>query len=624
MKAYLLLPPEPASFLPWALVDHHNQIHKRLSGQFDPRLLPALWLHSIAGQLRFGEPVDDILLPFRWASALDLVEISPFEAVSCKSLKDRFHIHDEISGFCHDIQAPWAFPQVKITLPCDDPMTEVSRRILGASYLMHSMKTPARVVLLGVGPKKIEKTGFRGLVVPLTELRGSSIYEKSDIIALASDYLKSGENCEIGLQDQIEKLQTTWSQSDGHVPFSSELAIPADHFRFINEEDHAVSGDISPAEVNFTPELLEKYFSKRARDNELDSTLARNFYAAQDSKYFHEAKLLGTSCGSHYDWRFFKTSQYSTYERTSILHRLSRAWLRFSNDVGLKSWLAHGTLLGWHWNGLNMPWDQDLDVQMTLESLFLLARNYNQSMVADFSDNANYAGSHMYLVDVNPHFCERQKGGGENVIDARFIDMTSGMYVDITGLAITEDLDLVQKARGKPSRELHKVFDSEYGDMIKSADSDPEFEQKYHSHLKQLEQHLWRQGHLYNCKNLHFYTKQELEPLQRTTFEGVSAFVPNDYQSVLAREYKRGLRLRQFQDWTFRTALGLWVPNKVAKAPNENWLLEEEYTRGVRKSGSGEQGPVKVDPWMMQRGEEVRRLGRKNKLFSPEQDAMKV
>jgi hypothetical protein len=52
----------------------------------------------------------------------------------------------------------------------------------------------------------------------------------------------------------------------------------------------------------------------------------------------------------HYDSRYFKgVVDYDT--RTDTLHHMIRAYLNFFRERGLETWIAHGTLLGWWWNG---------------------------------------------------------------------------------------------------------------------------------------------------------------------------------------------------------------------------------------------------------------------------------
>ena len=81
--------------------------------------------------------------------------------------------------------------------------------------------------------------------------------------------------------------------------------------------------------------------------NAQDSTLSLKAY--EDSvKYFHEPgedDLLG-----HYDTRYYK--ELLSYEdKRDAQVRMIRAYLNTFHTKGLETWIAHGTLLGWWWNG---------------------------------------------------------------------------------------------------------------------------------------------------------------------------------------------------------------------------------------------------------------------------------
>lgn len=70
--------------------------------------------------------------------------------------------------------------------------------------------------------------------------------------------------------------------------------------------------------------------------------------ASAEYKYFHEPgrdDILG-----HYDVRYF-TEPVSAEERAETLTHMIRAYLNFFNENELETWIAHGTLLGWWWNG---------------------------------------------------------------------------------------------------------------------------------------------------------------------------------------------------------------------------------------------------------------------------------
>jgi hypothetical protein len=175
-----------------------------------------------------------------------------------------------------------------------------------------------------------------------------------------------------------------------------------------------------------------------------------------------------------------------------------RAYLQFFHEKGLETWIAHGTLLGWWWNGAVssplghppsltgqiLPWDWDVDTQVSDLTLAYLARHFNQTRHPYASDDRNFR--RLYLLDVNSMSWERERGDGMNIIDARWIDMENGLFIDITGLSETRP------------------------------DTDPG---------------VW------SCKNDHKYGVQDLYPMRESVFEGVPAMVPYAYAKLLVEEY---------------------------------------------------------------------------------------
>lgn len=72
-----------------------------------------------------------------------------------------------------------------------------------------------------------------------------------------------------------------------------------------------------------------------------------------EDKYFHEP--VGHEQGAddrlgHYDVRYFH-GMVSEEERAESLHHMVIAYLDFFRLNKLETWIAHGTLLGWWWNG---------------------------------------------------------------------------------------------------------------------------------------------------------------------------------------------------------------------------------------------------------------------------------
>ena len=65
-------------------------------------------------------------------------------------------------------------------------------------------------------------------------------------------------------------------------------------------------------------------------------------------KYFHEPG--GSELANHYDSRY-EHGVLSYEEKQDTQVHMMRAYLDFFKQNKIETWLAHGTLLGWWWNG---------------------------------------------------------------------------------------------------------------------------------------------------------------------------------------------------------------------------------------------------------------------------------
>lgn len=77
-----------------------------------------------------------------------------------------------------------------------------------------------------------------------------------------------------------------------------------------------------------------------------------------------------------------------------------------------------------------MPWDSDIDVQVTETGIWFLATYYNMSVF--HYKTPRIPEGRDYMLEVNPHFENREQTDLLNKIDARWIDTTSGLFIDIT------------------------------------------------------------------------------------------------------------------------------------------------------------------------------------------------
>ncbi|KAI1117496.1 hypothetical protein F5Y14DRAFT_402799 [Nemania sp. NC0429] len=124
-----------------------------------------------------------------------------------------------------------------------------------------------------------------------------------------------------------------------------------------------------------------------------------------------------------------------------------------------------------------------------------------------------------YLLDVNPHYGALTRGNGANIIDARWIDTSTGVFIDITGLR----------------------------------ERDPE-----------------RDPGVWSCKNNHRYRTGDVWPLRRTEFEGAEAWIPYSFDTILADEYgPKSLVSEQWAGHRWMPELKEWVkvPKKKKKPP---------------------------------------------------------
>lgn len=148
-------------------------------------------------------------------------------------------------------------------------------------------------------------------------------------------------------------------------------------------------------------------------------------------------------------------------------------------------------------------------MQVTDTTLFELGRRFNQTYQKFHSAELDITRT--YLVDVNPWIWERNRGDGDNIIDARFIDTSNGLFLDITGLSANN-----------PDR-----------------------------------------TNVIECKNEHRYNTTDIFPLRQSSFEGAVAFVPYEYKRVLVEEYSHAaLTTIEFHNHTFDPVRAEWVMSK--------------------------------------------------------------
>ncbi|OCK76070.1 hypothetical protein K432DRAFT_272905, partial [Lepidopterella palustris CBS 459.81] len=224
-------------------------------------------------------------------------------------------------------------------------------------------------------------------------------------------------------------------------------------------------------------------------------------------KYFHESTFH-----PHYDGRF--ADKILTYdERRVHLTALMQTYLSTMNDIGAETWIMHGSLLGWWWNRKIMPWDSDVDVQMSFRSMKFLADYYN--MTVHHYKLPNISNGRNYMLEVNPHYKNDSIADRLNVIDARWIDTETGLFIDITTL-----------------RKNHTA------------------------------EEMGLQG-VMMCKDRHHYLEKDIFPLRDSVFENMPVKIPYAYSALLEEEYgAKSLTQTDFENHHFDPEKMEWIPVK--------------------------------------------------------------
>ncbi len=253
---------------------------------------------------------------------------------------------------------------------------------------------------------------------------------------------------------------------------------------------------------------------------------------------------------SHCDPRFAPSQPPGIEETKKTLSALMKSYAATMRDLRAETWIAHGTLLGWHWNQKFLPWDNDIDVQMSVETLAgLVPHNTSEYRYTVAGEDT----PRVYLLDINPHYTIASTRDVANKIDGRWIDTTNGKYVDITAVHVS------------PGKTEHIPFDQ--GVLF------------------------CKDGHRYRVRttaspgkrtkraNQVGLQSEDLFPLQDASFEGISVKVPHDSDKVLTEEYgKKSLTQTRFHWYviavTLYSASGLTLNRHRFNKASKIWEAE--------------------------------------------------
>lgn len=504
---------------------------KPLKAPFDPRLTLAFYYDYIRTNANLIEP---LVIPFHWSDWVDTTVLDPFiydpskRNITCAHLDLRPYQSEHYNAFDLDTIHSGALDP---KLYCNDVpfeknglrfeihqfpgrFTEETAAIVGKAYLISSAPNPTSLVIL---------TGS-GLYHVLLDAERETLMNGTMI----RDFLERNPDAKyVDTLEQLRLLQKAVSPSTVSSVGDEEITLSHEDFILDPMED------LFEVESEF-PETLSRH-EKMYLDAHRTSTEMDN----SPEKYFMEAQIFDNLLGDHFDWRFFRGVEYFNDESANTMSRLIRTWLQFVRSQGLNSWIAHGTLFSWKFNGINFPWDLDGDVQMPIKDLQKLALRFNQSLVVENGEE----GFGRFFLDCGTSITKRTNTNGNNNIDARFIDVDTGFYIDITGLAVSGETPPDRYFRSKNFEAMG----------VRSLESESSLNELLHEFVNNAMQ-------LYNCRNFHFVQNSELSPLRKTFFEGVVAYVPNKYHGILKEEYgDEGLQNHLFGGVFFVPKLRIWV-----------------------------------------------------------------
>lgn len=214
------------------------------------------------------------------------------------------------------------------------------------------------------------------------------------------------------------------------------------------------------------------------------------------------------------------------WERHLVIHHMNRAWFTFTQQVGVTLWINYGNLIGWYFNGANLFFDEDIDVQLTISGLHTLGKDFNRTLVME---DPRF-GSNGYYLEINPWIGNLNR---ENVIDGRFIDTRTLLYIDLSGLLIPE------LGQHIPEKYLLTEEDKKDSSVVD--------------------------------KNANWQLMNRIGPLRLTLFEGAQLYIPNDIEYTLGTKYLPELMTQtHFRQHHFDPELGLWIPETAcAELPKD-------------------------------------------------------
>lgn len=527
---------------------------------YDPRLTLSLYYSYIGSQIKKNPPkLKEIEIPFHWADWTNLTSLNDELSLPISKRKDcswvlnRSDVKSRLgikSINCLDHNALTMETVQQLGYDSLDQMpgflfyqypryrTYNDIRIAqGKSHIFSFLELPTKLVFLsksGDGTEvKVERSNRRGRIIQ-TGLMNQYMSDRnikvmsSSIPNIELDPIKEAKK----MRKIVDSYSTPLAQSESSKEWEPEIQLKEGDFKYSALDYSKQMSKVSLESPNEQLDNTEEpFYDAMVRSTKYNGRMEPTYFLMSTMFTLQDKRNVDNDFGWHYDWRFFNgalnyaregwTQKDNSLRTKIILERLLRNWFRFTQEKRLVSWIMHGPLLGWYWNGQMFPYDNDLDVQMPVMELLRLGKEYNQTLVIEDPEE----GFGRYLIDVGTFIFNRDISRTGNHIDARFIDIDSGIYIDITGLSTIRariPIEYARKGLLTPS-------------IVENASL------------------------VVNDRRKHFYTLEQISPLRKTLLNGVPVFIPNQLLERLTYEYPKGLTSLNYKDWYFIRKLGLWL-----------------------------------------------------------------
>ncbi|CEP63146.1 uncharacterized protein LALA0_S07e03422g [Lachancea lanzarotensis] len=438
-----------------------------------------------------------------------------------------------ISNFCvPNLVSPVQFQVRKIQVRCEAEALALQ----AASFLFHNELKPANLIFLNSEGQST--TVGTKLTKDRHSLANSSLLEPF----FPSDSLPKQDLDEPFAEEELNVIFDTHAEYDNL--FLSNGSLIKNHPRYLTEvhpktfefsleeevETLEAGKNLSPSEESFLHNLI--YVQNHLEEG------------TPEFKYFHEASDIagdGNKFENSMDSRFFSGLIDDHWQRQRIFNALIRNWLRFTESENLTSWIAHESLHGYLFTGSRFPWSLSNSFQMPLHDLNLLAKYFNQSLVvAPATESIG-----RYFIDIQPFIASRDNRDGVNNVDARFIDIDSGFFIDIFGLGYS--------SHPSENMRLQNHFGLDHGGR------------------RDIES-FNRENGILSERNGKNFLLSEIFPLRLSMYHGLPARVPFSTLTILKDEYHisssfYGVKV-QLNKHRLVPSLGVWIENSKLN----NWL----------------------------------------------------